>query len=144
MKTPQFSFDWVDARQSVLGKYASLSLPFKACFKVRCHTAGKVQMRLIASQALKAKAGSSPQGKNRVDAMTMTTEAEKSFFELGMMYATGRELPCDLVSAHKWFNIAAVRGDRDAIRMRAEIAGEMSSADIAAAQRAAREWLSIH
>ena len=71
-------------------------------------------------------------------------ETSKNFFELGMMYATGRELPCDLVSAHKWFNIAAVRGDRSAVRMRAEIAEEMSSSEIAAAQRAAREWLNLH
>ena len=74
----------------------------------------------------------------------LAIEAQNKFFELGMLFATGREIPCDLVSAHKWFNIAAVRGDRDAVRMRAEIATEMTAADIAAAQRAAREWLSVH
>ena len=66
------------------------------------------------------------------------------FFELGMMYSTGRSGPADLVTAHKWFNIAALRGHRDAIRLRVEIAAEMSAADIAAAQRAARDWLSAH
>jgi uncharacterized protein len=66
------------------------------------------------------------------------------FFELGMMYSTGRSVPADLVTAHKWFNIAAVRGHRDAIRLRVEIAAEMSEIDIAAAQRAARDWLSAH
>jgi uncharacterized protein len=66
------------------------------------------------------------------------------FFELGMMYSTGRSVPADLVTAHKWFNIAAVRGHRDAIRLRVEIAAEMSETDIAAAQRAARDWLSAH
>ena len=63
------------------------------------------------------------------------------FFELGMMYSTGRSVPTDLVTAHKWFNIAAARGNRDAIRYRREIAAEMPEADIAAAQRAARDWL---
>ena len=50
----------------------------------------------------------------------------------------------DLVAAHKWFNIAAAKGVREAIRMRSEIAAEMSVADIAEAQRAARDFLSLH
>jgi TPR repeat protein len=62
-------------------------------------------------------------------------------FELGMMYSTGRSVPTDMVSAHKWFNIAAMQGVKDAVRLRHEIAAEMSEAEIAAAQRAAREWL---
>ena len=62
-------------------------------------------------------------------------------FELGMMYSVGRDVPIDLVSAHKWFNLAAVKGNREAIRLRREIADQMSEAEIAAAQRAARDWL---
>jgi hypothetical protein len=66
------------------------------------------------------------------------------FFQLGMMYSIGRSVPVDLVSAHKWFNIAALRGNGDAIRLRQEVAGQMSTGDIAAAQRAARAWLTAH
>jgi TPR repeat protein len=66
------------------------------------------------------------------------------FYDLGMMYSTGRSVPVDLVAAHKWFNIAAVRGNSEAIRLRREIAAEMSGADVAAAQRAARDWLTRH
>ena len=66
------------------------------------------------------------------------------FYELGMMYAAGRTVPADLVSAHKWFNLAAMRGNPEANRLRREIAGEMSAAEIAAAQRAARDWLTTH
>ena len=62
-------------------------------------------------------------------------------FELGMMYSVGRDMPIDLVSAHKWFNLAAVKGNAEAIRLRREIANQMSDAEIAAAQRAARDWL---
>jgi uncharacterized protein len=62
-------------------------------------------------------------------------------FELGMMYSVGRDVPIDLVSAHKWFNLAAVKGNREAIRLRREIADQMSEGEIAAAQRAARDWL---
>ncbi|MPZ58532.1 MAG: hypothetical protein GEU91_18975 [Rhizobiales bacterium] len=68
----------------------------------------------------------------------------EAFFELGMMYSIGRSVLVDLVSAHKWFNIAALRGNRDAIRLRREIADQMSEQDIVAAQRAARAWLTAH
>ena len=47
----------------------------------------------------------------------------------------------DPVTAHKWFNLAAVKGNREAIRLRREIADQMSESEIAAAQRAARDWL---
>ncbi len=63
------------------------------------------------------------------------------FFQLGMMYSAGRSVPTDLVSAHKWFNLAGMRGNTEAIALRLEIAAEMSEAQIAEAQRAARDWL---
>lgn len=65
-------------------------------------------------------------------------------FQLGVMYSTGRTVPLDYVSAHKWFNLAALRGSSEAAQYRKELAAEMSAADIAAAQREAREWLSRH
>jgi uncharacterized protein len=68
----------------------------------------------------------------------------ESFFELGLACSTGREGRTDLVEAHKWFNIAASRGDQMAARHREELASEMSRAEIAAALRAAREWISCH
>jgi TPR repeat protein len=70
--------------------------------------------------------------------------ASDMLFELGMMYSVGRDAPVDLVAAHKWFNLAAMKGNIDAIRLRREIAGQMSDVDIAAAQRAARDWLRAH
>ncbi|MBV9970620.1 MAG: sel1 repeat family protein [Xanthobacteraceae bacterium] len=63
------------------------------------------------------------------------------FYRLGMMYATGGERPADYVTAHKWFNLAAMRGNADAARLRRELAEEMTEAEVAAAQRAARAWL---
>jgi uncharacterized protein len=70
-------------------------------------------------------------------------DAEK-FLQLGMMYSIGSSVPHDMVSAHKWFNIAALQGNSEAARLRREIAGEMSEAEIAAAQRAARNWMTRH
>lgn len=64
-----------------------------------------------------------------------------TFFELGMMYSVGRSVPIDFVTAHKWFNLSALRGNADAIRLRREIADQMSECEIAQAQRAARAWL---
>ena len=64
-----------------------------------------------------------------------------TYFELGMMYSVGRSVPIDFVTAHKWFNLAAMRGNAHAIRLRREIADQMSEREIAQAQRAARAWL---
>ncbi|MBB4304004.1 hypothetical protein GGD81_003059 [Rhodobium orientis] len=66
------------------------------------------------------------------------------FFRLGMMCSIGREAEPDLVSAHKWFNLAAMKGKREAVQYRQEVAGELSAAEIADAQRSAREWLRTH
>jgi hypothetical protein len=68
-------------------------------------------------------------------------EMPHNFFELGLACSTGREGQVDLIEAHKWFNIAAARGDRVAAQHREELASEMSREEIAAALRAAREWI---
>ena len=65
-------------------------------------------------------------------------------FELGMMHASGREVPVDLITAHKWFNIAAMKGHGEAAQLRREVAAEMQDAEIGQAQRAARDWLKAH
>lgn len=64
--------------------------------------------------------------------------------QLGLDSACGRHGAADLVSAHKWFNLAAMKGSRDAVRHRQEISLEMTREEIAEAQRAAREWLKLH
>jgi TPR repeat protein len=65
-------------------------------------------------------------------------------FELGMMYATGRDCDADPVAAHKWFNIAAIKGSSRAAELRAELSATMSKAEIAQALRQAREWMTMH
>jgi TPR repeat protein len=76
-----------------------------------------------------------------IECATLGEAPADTFFELGMMYSVGRSVPIDFVSAHKWFNLAAMRGNADACRLRREIADQMSEAEIAQAQRAARAWL---
>jgi TPR repeat protein len=68
----------------------------------------------------------------------------EALFALGMMCAAGNSVPVDLVAAHKWFNLAAMKGHADAARLRREIAAEMTDAEIGKAQMAAREWLKLH
>jgi len=65
-------------------------------------------------------------------------------FERGLYWASGRSGVVNLVAAHKWFNLAAVKGCTDAIQMRREIAELMSEAEIAIAQREARDWMTAH
>jgi hypothetical protein len=65
-------------------------------------------------------------------------------FERGLYWASGRSGVVNLVAAHKWFNLAALKGRSDAVAMRREIAELMSEIEIAAAQREARSWITAH
>ena len=63
-------------------------------------------------------------------------------FRMGLMYSTGQGgAPLDYVSAHMLFNLAAMRGSLEAKVYRKELSMEMDHAEVAEAQRAAREWL---
>lgn len=65
-------------------------------------------------------------------------------YELGMVYSSGAAgIDVDLIEAHKWFNIAALKGSEDAPGMRAEIAEDMTAREIIEAQKQARAWLQM-
>ena len=78
-----------------------------------------------------------------IGAMGATAQAD-ILFELGMMYATGRDCAADMVAAHKWFNIAAIKGSARAAELRAELSATMSKPEIARALREARDWMPRH
>jgi TPR repeat protein len=68
-----------------------------------------------------------------------------AFYMLGLAYSTGQGVTTDLVEAHKWFNLAAMKGIVEAREKRAEISAELGPDGIAEAQRSARAWLqTIH
>lgn len=67
-----------------------------------------------------------------------------ALYQLGLKYSSGKGVDADLITAHKWFNLAALRGNREARDYRTELAQEMSGNDVAEAQRQAREWLRCH
>lgn len=65
-------------------------------------------------------------------------------FERGLYWASGRSGVVNLVAAHKWFNLAALKGRVEAIELRREVAELMSEVEIAMAQREARAWITAH
>jgi TPR repeat protein len=72
------------------------------------------------------------------------TAIPDALFERGLYWASGRSGVVNLVAAHKWFNLAALKGRADAIRLRREVAEMMSEVEIATAQRQARAWMTAH
>jgi TPR repeat protein len=62
----------------------------------------------------------------------------KAQSNLGFMYANGRGVVQDNVYAHMWFNIAASNGDTDAVKNRDMAAKNMTSSQMAEAQKLAR------
>ena len=64
-------------------------------------------------------------------------------YRAGLVYSTGVGVDANYVQAHKFFNLAALRGSIDARQSRKELSEYMSSEEIAEAQKAAREWLKL-
>ena len=62
-------------------------------------------------------------------------------FDLGMKYSLGRGVERDVREAHKWFNLAAMRGHEKARRYRMELAEELSPEELHEALARARKWL---
>ena len=66
-------------------------------------------------------------------------------YRLGLQASTGAETgEFDLITAHKWFNLAAMQGNPEARAYRAELANEMTAEEVAEAQRQARQYLATH
>lgn len=61
-------------------------------------------------------------------------------FVLGRRYAYGNGVPQDYVQAYMWSNLAATRGSKPASDDRDILAQRMTPAQIAEAQKLAREW----
>jgi TPR repeat protein len=86
-----------------------------------------------------------PRQFERLELREAEPEASNDYlFELGLLHSIGLSAPVDFLAAHKWFNLSAQRGNKMAARLRSEIAAEMSTSDVASAQRAAREWMTKH
>jgi len=64
-----------------------------------------------------------------------------ALYNLGLHYNEGWGVIQDNVYAHMWLNIAASSGDKNAVKKRDEIAKQMTPAQIAEAQKLARECI---
>jgi uncharacterized protein len=63
------------------------------------------------------------------------------YFKLGLDYAAGRNVPRDLIAAHKFFNLSCLKGNKEAALHRKEVSEEMSKDEIALALVSARDYL---
>lgn len=71
--------------------------------------------------------------------------SDAEMYRLGLQASTGGDEGIfDLITAHKWFNLAAMQGNLEARAYRAELANEMTTEEIAEAQKLAREYLMTH
>jgi len=68
----------------------------------------------------------------------------EALYDLGLLYSTGQGVDQNFIEAHKWFNLAAIRGVNRATVDRCEVAQELDTKGIAKAQRLARQWLTAH
>jgi TPR repeat protein len=59
------------------------------------------------------------------------------------MYFIGRGVPQDYVITHMWYNLAAAKLDINSADMRDFLTETMTPAQVAEAQRLAREWKPI-
>lgn len=105
---------------------------------------GQARITLVADQSANGHAATA----DAADALVASCLAAAAqgdmdaYFDLGVAFSTGSHgVDCDLVEAHKWFNLAAVGGHDEAPQCRADVSDEMTAREIAEAQRRAREWL---
>ena len=64
----------------------------------------------------------------------------KAMLALGRLYVQGLGAPQDYVQAHMWFNLAASRGEKEAVTERDALATRMSPEQVAKAQEQAAAW----
>ncbi len=101
-------------------------------------------MHIIATTAQTAKVSRETSGDSMLGAWLAAASQGQvgACFDLGVAFSTGSNgADCDLIEAHKWFNLAAARGHEEAACCRADISDEMTAREIAEAQRRARQWL---
>ena len=60
--------------------------------------------------------------------------------KIAIMYDDGQGVSQDIVQAYKWYSLAATNGDKPAAELRDALAKQMTPAQIAKAQKLAREW----
>lgn len=62
---------------------------------------------------------------------------------VGLAYSTGVGVDADMIAAHKWFNLAVLKGSEEAKEYRQQMADMLSSEEIKRALKSARDWLNL-
>jgi uncharacterized protein len=132
---------WLQARVQ-----ACLSLPLKAALQFPGH-----DQRHHPQRQSKTGGGSMQRGSDMIwDDMATTeltvsvTSSAELCMAMAMKYCLGHGVEQNKVMAHTWFNIAAIKGSSTAKSYRLELSQEMTSGEIAEAQRQARQLLTLH
>ncbi len=71
------------------------------------------------------------------------TATGDELYRVGLAYSVGVDCEQDLVAAHKWFNLAVLKGSEEAKICRQEMADVLDKEDIKSALAAARAWLQL-
>ena len=69
-----------------------------------------------------------------------SAEDRRSMLALGRLYTRGLGVLQDYVEAHKWFNLAASRGEVEAVHERDALTEKMTPQQVATAQERAASW----
>ncbi len=71
------------------------------------------------------------------------TATGDELYRVGLAYSEGVDCDQDRIEAHKWFNLAVMKGSDDAKVCREEMADLLGKEDIKSALKAARAWLQL-
>ncbi len=61
-------------------------------------------------------------------------------YDLGVMYETGEGVPEDDIQAYAWISLASAQGVENAKKVKEMLTGEMTSAEVAEAQKLSRKY----
>ena len=73
--------------------------------------------------------------------LSADTATGDELYRVGLAYSEGVDCEQDLIAAHKWFNLAVMKGSDDAKLCREQMADMLAKEDIKSALKAARAWL---
>ncbi|GAB5457016.1 MAG: sel1 repeat family protein [Henriciella sp.] len=75
--------------------------------------------------------------------LSAETATGEELYRVGLAYSEGVDCEKDLIAAHKWFNLAVLKGSDDAKICREEMADLLDKEDIKSALASARAWLKL-
>jgi len=75
--------------------------------------------------------------------LSVDTATGDELYRIGLFYSEGVECEKDLIAAHKWFNLAVMKGSEEAKICRQEMSDLLSTEELRSALQAARDWFRL-